>query len=167
MRPLTQSAHNKKSFSCFGGHPRHSNGNSHMTLGDRRSERITAGSALGCARGRHPRLGLAVRCGDLALSLKNMPFCTHVFRLIAFDCVLRKGTQSNGSGKQQARICVLCDAFCPTHSAATSQRHAPAPRQRCLFPQNKQPQRQRAASAQSVQRTGTGGEGRKSGGGQQ
>ena len=31
--------------------------------------------ALG-ARGRHPWLGLAVRCGDLALSLKNMPFCT-------------------------------------------------------------------------------------------
>ena len=47
-----------------------------MALGDRRSELITAGSALGCARGRHPRLGLAVRCGDLALSQKNMPFCT-------------------------------------------------------------------------------------------
>ena len=29
-----------------------------MALGDRRSERITAGSALGCARGRQPRLGL-------------------------------------------------------------------------------------------------------------
>ena len=28
---------------------------------------------------------------------------------------------------------MLCDAFCPTHSAATSQRHAPAPRQRCIF----------------------------------
>ena len=50
-----------------GRHPQHSNGNSHMALGDRRSEMITAGSALGCARGRHPRLGLAVRCGDLAL----------------------------------------------------------------------------------------------------
>ena len=48
-------------------HPQHSNGNSHMALGDRRSEMITAGSALGCARGRHPRLGLAVRCGDLTL----------------------------------------------------------------------------------------------------
>ena len=58
-------------------HPHHSNGNSHMALGDRRSERSTAGSALGCARGRHSRLGLAVRCGDLALSsLTNMPFCT-------------------------------------------------------------------------------------------
>ena len=40
----------------------------------RRSERIAAGSALGCARGRHPRLGLAVRCGDLALSLKKYAF---------------------------------------------------------------------------------------------
>ena len=56
----------------------------------------------------------------------------HLIPLITLDYVLRKGTQSNGSGKQ-ARICVLCDAFCPTHSAATSQRHAPAPRQRCLF----------------------------------
>ena len=52
--------------------------------------------------------------------------------VVTLDCVLRKGAQSNWSGKQ-ARICVLCDAFCPTHSAATSQRHAPAPRQRCLF----------------------------------
>ena len=52
--------------------------------------------------------------------------------LITLDYVLRKGAQSNWSGKQ-ARICVLCDAFCPTHSAATSQRHAPAPRQRCIF----------------------------------
>ena len=42
-----------------------------MALGDRRSEITTAGNALGCARGRHPRLGLAVRCGDLALSLKK------------------------------------------------------------------------------------------------
>ena len=48
-------------------HPRHSNGNSHMALGDRRSEMTTAGSALGCARGGHPRLGLAVRCSDLTL----------------------------------------------------------------------------------------------------
>ena len=52
--------------------------------------------------------------------------------MITRDCVLRKGAQSNWRGKQ-ARICVLCDAFCPTHSAATSQRHAPAPRQRCIF----------------------------------
>ena len=48
-------------------HPQHSNGNSNMALGDRRSETTTAGGALGCARGRHPRLGLAVRCGDLTL----------------------------------------------------------------------------------------------------
>ena len=54
--------------------PHHSNGNSHMALGDRRSEMITAGSALGCARGSHPRLGLAVRCGDLTLQRKHMPF---------------------------------------------------------------------------------------------
>ena len=47
-----------------------------MALGDRRSEMITAGSALGCARGRHPRLGFAVRCGDLTLQRKNMPFWT-------------------------------------------------------------------------------------------
>ena len=60
----------------FFSHPRHTNGNLHMALGDRRSVRITAGSVLGCARGRHPRVGLAVRCGDLALSPKNMPFCT-------------------------------------------------------------------------------------------
>ena len=51
-----------------------------MALGDRRSERITAGSALGCARERHPRLGLAVRRGDLALSQKNMPFCAFFSR---------------------------------------------------------------------------------------
>ena len=50
-------------------HPQYSNGNSHMALGDRRSEMTTAESALGCARVRQPRLGLAVRCGDLALSL--------------------------------------------------------------------------------------------------
>ena len=49
-------------------------GYSHMALGDRRSERIAARSALGCARGRHPRLGLAVRCGDLALSQKKHAF---------------------------------------------------------------------------------------------
>ena len=55
---------------------RHTNGNLHIALGDRRSERITARSTLGCATRRHPRLGLAVRCGDLALSPKNMPFCT-------------------------------------------------------------------------------------------
>ena len=57
-------------------HPQHSNGNSDMALGDRRSERTTAGSALGCARGRQSRLGLAVRCGDLTLQRKNMPFWT-------------------------------------------------------------------------------------------
>ena len=45
---------------------------------------------------------------------------------------------------------MLCDAFCPTHSAATSQRRAPAPRQRCIFPQNKQPQRQQAADEVGV-----------------
>ena len=56
-------------------HPHHSNRNSHMALGDRRSEMTTAGSAPGCARGGHPRLGLAVRCGDLALSLETLPFC--------------------------------------------------------------------------------------------
>ena len=60
-------------------HPQHSNGNSHMALGDRRSEMITAGSALGCARGRQPRLGLAVRCGDLTLQRKNMPFWTFFY----------------------------------------------------------------------------------------
>ena len=40
-----------------GAHSQHSNGNSHMALGHRRSDRITAGSALKCARGRHLRLG--------------------------------------------------------------------------------------------------------------
>ena len=35
-----------------GTHSQHSNGNSHMALGDRRSARITAGSALGCAIGK-------------------------------------------------------------------------------------------------------------------
>ena len=45
-----------------------------MALGDRRSERTTAGSALGCAREKHPRLGLAVQCGDLALSQKKNAF---------------------------------------------------------------------------------------------
>ena len=56
-------------------HPHHPNGISHMALGDRRSETTTAGSALGCAREMHPRLGLAVRCGDLALSQKTCLFC--------------------------------------------------------------------------------------------
>ena len=55
-----------------------------MALGDRqvdrRSENITAGSAIGGARGRQPRLGLAVRCGDLALYRKNMPFWTFFSR---------------------------------------------------------------------------------------
>ena len=50
-----------------------------MALGDRRSESTTAGSALGCARGRHSRLGLAVRCGHLTLQRKNMPFWTFFF----------------------------------------------------------------------------------------
>jgi len=71
-----------------GLHPHHSNGNSHMALGDRRSETTTAGSALGCARGRHPRLGLAVRCGDLALSL----FC--VYFTIFFTCTLQPKHQN-------------------------------------------------------------------------
>ena len=35
-------------------------------IADLRTENTTAGSALGCARERQPRLGLAVRCGDLA-----------------------------------------------------------------------------------------------------
>ena len=52
-----------------------------MALGDRRSERTTAGSALGCARARHPRLGLAVRYGDLALSLKNIHFFVRFLRV--------------------------------------------------------------------------------------
>ena len=86
-------------------------------------------------------------------------------RLITLDYVLRKGTQSNWSGKQ-ARICVLCDAFCPTHSAATSQRRAPAPRQRCIFPQNKQPQRQQAAGVRAYSKqAGTDGGGRSGKGG--
>ena len=50
------------------GHPQHSNGNSHMALGDRRSENTTTGSARGCSRGRQPRLGL--RC-DAAISRYN------------------------------------------------------------------------------------------------
>ena len=66
--------HTPKAQATKRTHPYHTNGNSHMALGDRRSEITTARSALGCARGRHPRLGLAVRCGDLALSQKNMPF---------------------------------------------------------------------------------------------
>ena len=57
-------------------HPQHSNGNSHMALGDRRSELAAAGSALGCARGRHPQLGLAVRCGARShATKKNIPLC--------------------------------------------------------------------------------------------
>ena len=82
-----------------GVHPRHSNGNSHMALGDRRSERTTAGSGLGCARGRHPRLGLAVRCGDLALSLKKtclfvrfLPFfftCSQNTKMAPFSLILK------------------------------------------------------------------------------
>ena len=51
-----------------------------MALGDRRSERTTAGSALGCAREKHPRLGLAVRWGDLALSQKKLAF-SYVFHV--------------------------------------------------------------------------------------
>ena len=42
-----------------------------------------------------------------------------------------------------------------THSAATSQRHAPAPRQRCTFPQNEQPQRQQGDQCMSTQKTNT------------
>ena len=62
-------------------HPQHSNGNSHMALGDRRSERTIAGSALGCARGRHPRLGLAVGCGALALYHKKKHAFLYVFHV--------------------------------------------------------------------------------------
>jgi hypothetical protein len=61
-----------------GAHSQHSNGNSHiMALGDRRSDRITAGSALGCARGRHLRLGFggAMR-RSRAYHFFKMPFCT-------------------------------------------------------------------------------------------
>ena len=77
-------------------HPHHSNGNSHIALGDRRSERTTAGSALGCARGRHPRLGLAVRCGDLALSQKNVYFCA--FFTIFFTCSQNSSLRNKKAG---------------------------------------------------------------------
>ena len=85
-------------------HPRHSNGNSHMALGDRRSELTTAGSALGCARGRHPRLGLAVRCGDLA---KKVPLKKHTFLCVFYvqPCVQPK--HRNGA------IFVITEGFRP------------------------------------------------------
>ena len=90
--------------------------------------------------------------GQLKLPINyKAEFWVNVLRLITLDYVLRKGAQSNWSGKQ-ARICVLCDAFCPTHSAATSQRHAPAPRQRCIFlktnshSDSRRPARERRAS---------------------
>jgi len=46
-------------------------------------------------------------------------------RLIALDYVLRKGTQSNWSGKQ-ARICVLCDANSP-HTARRESKACTSP----------------------------------------
>ena len=68
-------------------YPQHSNGKSHMmALGDRRSERTTAGSALGSARGRHPRLGLAVRCGGLS---------RYHFKKHAFLCVFHVRSQNS------------------------------------------------------------------------
>ena len=83
----------------------------------------------GCPLGKH---------AILVILASHFRTRVELVRLITLDCVLRKGTQSNWRGKQ-ARICVLCDAFCPTHSATTSQRqHAPAPRQRytCLKTNN-------------------------------
>ena len=81
MPPLCKKGNSRVVCGKPPGHPQHSNGNWHMALGDRRSERATAGSALGCARERHPRLGLAVRCGDLALSQKK-----HAFFCTFFTC---------------------------------------------------------------------------------
>ena len=54
--------------------------------------------------------------------------------LIAFDYVLRKGTQSNWSEKQ-ARICVLCDEVY-SHTALPRVKGMHQPRGSAVFPQN-------------------------------
>ena len=64
----------------FSSHPRHSNGNSHMALGDRRSETTTAGSALGCARGRTP--GWVWRCDAATSRYKEK----YAFLDVSFTC---------------------------------------------------------------------------------
>ena len=50
---------------------------------------------------------------------------------ITLDCVLRKGNQSNWSEKQ-ARICVLCDAFC-SHTALPRAKGVHQPRDSAVF----------------------------------
>ena len=51
--------------------------------------------------------------------------------MITLDCVLRKGAQSNWREKQ-ARICVLCDAFC-SHTALPPVKGVHQPRDCAVF----------------------------------
>ena len=53
-------------------------------------------------------------------------------RLITLHYVSTKGTQSNWSEKQ-ARICVLCDAFC-SHTALPRAKGIHQPRDSAVFP---------------------------------
>ena len=84
--------------------------------------------------------------------------------LITLDYVLRKGTQSNGSGKQ-ARICVLCDAFC-SHTALPRVKGVHQPRDSAVSFSKQITTAAARDQRASVQQAGTGGEGRKKGGGQ-
>ena len=83
-----------------------------MALGDRRSERATAGSALGFTRGRHPRMGLAVRCGDAAISRCPPPPQKNMH---AFLCVVFHVQPKHPNGANSVHI----DGFRPCLSKPT------------------------------------------------
>ena len=103
-----------------------------------------------------------------------MPSSTCVpWSLIALDYVLRKGTQSNWREKQ-ARICVLCDAFClHLHTALPRVKGVHQPRDSAVFPLQTNNRSSSSSKQQKQpaplppkhhrQRTGTGDEGQKRG----
>ena len=85
-----------------------------------------------------------------------------VVQMITLDCVLRKGTQSNWSGKQ-ARICVLCDAFC-SNTALPRVKGVHQPRGSAVFSSKQTTTAAARDQRAGVQQAGTDGGGRSRGG---
>ena len=81
--------------------------------------------------------------------------------LITLDYVLRKGTQSNGRGKQ-ARICVLCDAFC-SHTALPRVKGVHQPRDSAVSFSKQTATATAGCQRASVEQVSTDGEGRRRG----
>ena len=80
--------------------------------------------------------------------------------MITVDYVLKKGTQSN----KQARICVLCGAFC-SHTALPRAKGMHQPRRdSAVFFSKQTATAAMGDQRMCIQRAGTGGEGQKKGG---